>query len=42
MEERNNNSGSGSDVAYQEVVRVLKPKKSWSRRAEIIIAAMSG
>src|SRR5580704_14196441 len=42
MEERNNNSGSGSDVAYQEVVRILKLKKSWSRRAEMIVAVMSG
>jgi hypothetical protein len=42
MEEGNNNSGSGRDVAYQEVVRILKLKKSWSRRAEMIVAVMSG
>lgn len=42
MEERNNNLGSGSDVAYQEVLRILKLKKSWPRRAEMIVAVMSG
>jgi hypothetical protein len=42
MEETNNNSGSESDVGYQKVVRILKLKKSWSRRAEMIVAVMSG
>src|SRR5712691_11446781 len=42
MEETNNNSGSESDVGYQKVVRILKLKKLWSRRAEMIIAVMSG
>jgi hypothetical protein len=41
MEPRNDQSGSESAAAYQEVVRILK-KKSWSRRAERIVGLMCG
>jgi hypothetical protein len=42
VNERNDPSSSETDTAHQEVVRILLLKKSWSRRAEMIVGVMSG
>ncbi len=42
MKEGNDHSSSSTDVAYQEIVRILKLKKSWSRRAERVVGVMTG
>jgi hypothetical protein len=42
MEPSNDPPASDSDATYQQVGRILKRKKAWSRRAEMIVGLMSG